>query len=325
MQTITCAILTFCAALWTSYLPALELTPAQQTAKERGIALFNQFRVGGSYLLIAAEAGDADAQYYLGEEIRTLNRFITRESQKWLEAAANQGHIYAMIRLGRSGNDLCAVMGNCPSGSKSPGDWLRHAYRVALPLAEQGDPEAMFLMYKITLDTDWRAKAAEAGHAFAQYGEAISIKQGRGFYLFGNRKKAVEKWFKASAEGGYPLSMQYYQEILAERDDWEGVRYWQQKAAETGHAESIYTLGAYLSHEPEGAGHELDLVKGYGLISLLLDLDGGGGMLTTAKETLPLVAAKMTPEQIEQALAFAEEWKATHPPVSYFPDKLSIY
>ena len=78
-------------------------------------------------------------------------------------------------------------------------------------------------------------------------------------------------------------------------------------------------------HEPEGYGHELDLIKGYGLLSLLLELDGGGNLGRFASEKLTVVAAKMTPEQIKQALKFAEEWKATHPPVSYFPDKLSIY
>ena len=29
-------------------------------------------------------------------------------------------------------------------------------------------------------------------------------------------------------------------------------------------------------------------------------------------------------EQIEQAKAFAQEWKATHPPLSYFPEKLGF-
>lgn len=303
------------------------LTPEQRDARETGIKLYNQYKAISAtpFLETAAQAGDAEAQYYLGEALRKNNRFMTQNSQKWLEAAAHQGHIYAMIRLGRSGNDLCAVMGNCPNGSKSPGDWLRHAYRVAPPLAEQGSPEAMFLMYEITLNTDWMDKAAEAGHALAQYWKAVSIKQGEGFYLFRSRKQDVEKWFKVSAEGGYPKSMQYYIGILIEKGDWEGVRYWQYKAAETGYTTSIYNLGSYLAHEPEGFGHELDLVKAYGLISLLSELDGGGDMLGAADETLPIIAAKMTPEQIEQGLEFAEEWKSTHPPVSYFPDKLSIY
>lgn len=304
---------------------AKELTQEQVTAKKRGITLFNQYRIGEPYLRIAAEAGDAESQFYLGEELRELARFITPESSKWLEAAANQGHIYAMIRLGRSGNDLCTVMGNCSNGSRTPAEWLNHAHRVVLPLAEQGDPEAMFLMYEITLNTDWIDKAAEAGHALAQYWNAVFIQEGRGFYLFGNRKQDAEKWFKASAEGGYPKGMERYLSILAERGDWQGVRYWHQRVAETGYAEGIFELALHLVHEPERYDYELDLVRGYGLTSLLLELDGGGSMKSFAEHLLPQVAAKMTPEQIEQALEFAEEWKATHPPVSYFPDKLSIY
>ncbi|WP_285275133.1 tetratricopeptide repeat protein [Halopseudomonas bauzanensis] len=317
-----CLLILTCTAVWSG-----TLTHEQRDARETGIRLYNQYKAISAtpFLETAAQAGDAEAQYYLGEALRKNNRFMTHESQKWLEAAANQGHIYAMIRLGRSGNDLCAVTGNCPSGSKSPGDWLRHAYQVALPLAEQGDPEAMFLMYKITLDTDWRAQAAEAGHALAQYGEAISIEQGAGFYLFRSRQQEIEKWIKASAEGGYPESMERYLAILAEREDWEGVRHWQHRIAETGYAPGIFELGMHLAHEPERYGHELDLVKGYGLLSLLLELDGGGNLRRFAQHIMPKVAAKMTPEEIEQALEFAEEWRATHPPVSYFPDKLSIY
>lgn len=313
--------------LWIGIARAAEITMSPSAAKERGIALYHQFKAISAtpFLEAAAQAGDAEAQYYLGEAHRKNSRFMTQDSQKWLEAAANQGHIYAMIRLGRSENDLCALMDNCAAGSKTPAEWLNHAHQVALPLAEQGNAEAMFLMYEITLSSDWLTRAAEAGHALAQYWKAISIKQGDGFYLFKSRKQDVEKWFRLSAEGGYPKSMQYYIGILAEKGEWEQARYWQFKAAETGHTTSIYNLGSYLAHEPEGFGHELDLVKAYGLISLLSELDGGGDMLGAADETLPIIAAKMTPKQIEQALAFAEEWKATHPPVSYFPDKLSIY
>lgn len=39
---------------------------------------------------------------------------------------------------------------------------------------------------------------------------------------------------------------------------------------------------------------------------------------------LPKVASKMTPEQIEEAKVFAAKWKATHPPLSFFPPKLGF-
>jgi hypothetical protein len=39
-------------------------------------------------------------------------------------------------------------------------------------------------------------------------------------------------------------------------------------------------------------------------------------------DKLPKIAAKMTKTQIAEATAFAQKWKATHPPLSFFPDKL---
>jgi hypothetical protein len=58
------------------------------------------------------------------------------------------------------------------------------------------------------------------------------------------------------------------------------------------------------------------------LIYLLRELDGGGNIQSYIEHTLPEIAAKMIPKQIEQAKVFAQEWKATHPPLSFFPDKL---
>lgn len=51
------------------------LTPMQQSAKERGIMLYNQYKNPEPELRIAAEAeaGDREAQYYLAEELRQSN------------------------------------------------------------------------------------------------------------------------------------------------------------------------------------------------------------------------------------------------------------
>jgi hypothetical protein len=40
-----------------------ELTPPQQSAKERGLALYNQYKPATVELRIAADAGDAESQY----------------------------------------------------------------------------------------------------------------------------------------------------------------------------------------------------------------------------------------------------------------------
>jgi len=300
-----------------------ELTPEQKAAKDRGIAIFNQYRVSGPELRIAAEAGDAEAQFYLGEELRQLSRFITPESQQWLEAAANQGYVYAMIRLARSGGNLCAAVSQCPQGGKTAQEWLQEAYDRTLPLAERGDPEALYQMFKITRASEWRTRAAEAGHAEAQYWHAVFTKEGLGFYWWpGSRKQEVEKWFKASAENGYPPGMQRYAGILSDRGDADGQRYWLRQAAQAGHVSGLFNYAMIFIDRYQEQKQEEDLIKGYGLISLLLELDGGGSLNKPVVEwELARIAeeTEMTPEQIEQAQRFAAEWKASHPPLSFFP------
>jgi uncharacterized protein len=323
-KTLACAMT--CLILSAGISHASELAPKQQAAKERGIALHNQYRVSNSYLRIAAEAGDAEAQFFLGEELRQLSRFMTREAQQWVEAAANQGHIYAMIRLSRSGANLCAVAGNCPEGSKTPREWWQQAHDLTLPRAEQGDPEALFMMYKLTGDVQWRIKTVEAGHAQAQYLHAGFVNEGLGFYwLASSRRAEVERLYKASAEGGYPPGMEHHAGILRQKGDIAGSNHWLRKAAQTGHASSIFGYAwTYLERYQE-LDNEYDLIKAYGLISLLLELDGGGspnqGFAQISLDELT-EQHQITPEQAARAQAFAEEWKANNPPLSFFPEIL---
>jgi len=49
------------------------LTQDEQSAKSRGILLFNQYKNAQFELRIAAEAGDTEAQFYLAEELRKEN------------------------------------------------------------------------------------------------------------------------------------------------------------------------------------------------------------------------------------------------------------
>ncbi|SNS89565.1 tetratricopeptide repeat protein [Pseudomonas segetis] len=306
-----------------------QLSPEQQAAKERGITLFNQYKPAYNDLLIAAEAGDSDAQYYLAEDIRLEHRYVTKEAAKWYIAAANQGDYYAMFRLSGADSDLCSIMKNCPAGTKSAGDWLLQLRNTARPLAEQGDSEAMNIMYNATADIEWLKQSAEAGYAPAQWLLANKYLEGNGFFLPWNRSAAVKKWLKASAEGGDPKGMMQYADTLyndghAKGKDIEEVRHWMAEASKLGYVSAISSYGAYLAHEPDAIGYPLDRVKGYGLLSLLRVLDGGGNIQVYLDEVMPEIAAKMTPEELEQAKVFAEQWKKTHPPVSFYPDKLGF-
>lgn len=301
-----------------------QINQEQADAKKHGISLFNQYKPAERYLRIAAEAGDSEAQFYLAEELRLASQFITAEAQSWYEKSAEQGDFYSMIRLGRSKKDLCATLKNCPDGKRTPSGWLKHAQDMAKPKAEQGDAEAMFIMYEVTSNKDWLEKSAEHDHAIAQYWMAIGIRQGEGFFLPWKRDNIVGEWLRKSAENGYPKAMMEYAVFLYENGgDLSDVRKWIKKSAEAGLEDGVSSYGAYLAHAPSRFDFPYDVVKGYGITSLLSDLDGGGGNVQSyLEEVLPEIAAKMTPSQIEEAKEFAMKWKSSHPPISYFPDKL---
>lgn len=74
-------------------------------------------------------------------------------------------------------------MDNCPASSKSPAQWLAYANELALAKAYSGDAESLFLMYEITLNDEWLEKSANAGYPLAQYWMAVSVRQGKGFFL----------------------------------------------------------------------------------------------------------------------------------------------
>lgn len=298
---------------------------SQTNESTLGVVLYNQLKLGLAIpeLKKEADSGNLDSQYYLAEALRKRSRYMTAEAQQWYEAAAKQGNYYAMIQLGRSGDDLCKRMNNCPNPIKAPVDWLRNARDLAQPRAEHGDAEAMYVMYEITLDRSWLEKSALAGNATAQYWMAIGDRQGEGFFLPGRRNASVGNWLKASAEGGNPRAMMEYAAYLHENSgDLETARHWIRTAAERGYESGVTSYGAYLAHAPERFGFEFDVVKGYAITSLLKELDEGGGMQSYVDEVLPEIAEKMTPAQLVSAEKFASEWKAAHPPLSFFPEKL---
>lgn len=296
------------------------------TKQTQGITLYNQLKIDYAIpqLKKEAEAGNVDSQYYLGEALRKRNRYMTPEAHFWYETAANNGSIYAMIQLGRQNDDLCKKMDNCPTGKRSSSEWLNQAKHQTMKEVGTGNPEYLYLMYEITFDRTWLEKSAGAGYALAQYWMAVGDRQGEGFFLVpGKRDEAISKWLKAASEGGNPKAMMDYIEILYKKGDLEGVRHWLQTAAETGDQKAISSYGSFIAHSPDQVGYPLDLVKGYALISLLKELDGGGAIQDFVHDTLEEIASKMTAEQIENSRAVAEQWKSTHPPLSFFPDKLS--
>lgn len=301
------------------YSASAQLTEEQQSKKERGLILYQQSDWYDSQPLLesAAIAGDETAQYYLAEAIRLSNRYTTDEARKWYEAAAQQGNLYAMLRLS-SKSDICNEMKSC--GGKSADEWREQAIQLAQERAKNNDTEAMTVLFITKQGFSWLEMAAEAGDHLAQNTLAGIYEDGEGWFIVpGSREKTIQKWYKASAEGGYPKAMYFYANYLFEHGGRkEEVAYWLKKSAEGGYVSAVGNYALSVAHIPNDLDYPKNLIEAYGLAYLLSKFEGGGTAAEDGERMLPKITEKMTKEDIKQGLLFAKEWKKTRPPLSYF-------
>ncbi|RUR52864.1 sel1 repeat family protein [Vreelandella populi] len=148
---------------------AWALDEEAQAAKEEGMRLWgiHQWEKMQPPLEIAAESGDVEAMYYLGEANRLLSRGLSQAALDWYYQAAQHGEPYAMLRLFDGG--ACELGDVCPENGD---DWPQAALELTLPKAEAGDAEAMGALYHIYYYVEepdeeealkWLHRAAEAG------------------------------------------------------------------------------------------------------------------------------------------------------------------
>lgn len=153
-------------------------------------------------------------QYLMGElcELSLLGEEKIPQARSWFEAAACAGHYEAAKRLGMRFRRGERIFGY-EKDEKLSRQWYAKAYANAECAARAGDAVAMFelgSMYRFgsnfeskedpKLGVFWWAKAAERGHAEAQYELARAYENGEGVCV--DITKAVELT-RASAEGGY--------------------------------------------------------------------------------------------------------------------------
>ncbi|WP_277373079.1 tetratricopeptide repeat protein [Pseudomonas sp. AA-38] len=285
----------------------------QESAKAQGLKLYNQYMGVSAVepLRIAAEAGDKTAQYYLGETLRLNNMFMTPEAQKWYEAAAKQGDLFAMLRLGDS-NDLCHSLGTCAGGGP---DWREKALSLAYEDAEQGDTEAMRVLYHAGEGLVWLQKAAEAGDSSAQQQLASRYKAGEGWFLTtGSRKKEIIKWLKRSAEKGFAPGMFEYSLAIAP-DNVEEASKWLVRAANLSYVNAVVEYAANLGGLSETYKLPQDFLRGSALMRMVVDISPGD---TIRLEMLKEIEQEMNENELAKSQLLTDELRAKLPPLSYF-------
>jgi len=324
----TLAGLTFTALMTPS---AWALDDEAQAAKEEGMRLYGIRKADSAipYLEQAAEAGDVEAMYYLGEANRRLVMGgMNQAALDWYYQAAQHGEPYAMLRLfdGRA----CELGNVCPENGD---DWPQAAFELTLPKAEAGDSEAMAALYDIYYyvkepDEDeamkWLRRAAEAGHVESMHllGE-IARNDEEGYANDTESLEAAEVWFRKAAEGGYAPSMNDLAVVLSHLGHHEEAWEWMSKAYKAGHMNGRGWLAA-CNIEPEEAGRELcrsapapDPAKGWAIFLAIHEEVPG----TSSERSLRVYRDSVSPEQREKGEEMKDEWLNREPPLSYFPEK----
>jgi TPR repeat protein len=171
---------------------------------EAGESAYKQIR-------LAAEQGDAGAQYILGVIYATGRGKPEddREAVKWFRLAAEQGFAEAQYKLGF----MYAQGRGVPADDREAAKWFR--------------------------------LAANQGHAGAQYNLGVAYATGRGVPA---DDREAAKWFRLAANQGdadaqYVLGVAYATGRGVPQDDQEAVKWWR-LAAEQGLAQAQSKLSA---------------------------------------------------------------------------------
>jgi uncharacterized protein len=223
---------------------------------------------------LAADQGDADAQKLLDELIKKkaqekksstvkgaaddlrkgIYALILKEykkAYKLLLPLAEQGNLNAQNNLawmyfggvGVKEDNKKAIQKTIDELQDGVDAYFRRdykkAYKLLLPLAEQGNPEAMNQLASMYFDgvgvkednkkaIQLLRLAAEQGHARSQYGLGSLYKGGE---VVPQDYKKVEKWWKLAAEKGNPVAQSFLGKLYADgegvsQDYKEAVKWW---------------------------------------------------------------------------------------------------
>jgi uncharacterized protein len=306
------------------FFSTLGYSAQEEVEFNTGLTLYNQndWINSQDHLRAAAKAGNSEAQYYLAEALRLSNRYMTEEAQAWYEAAAEQGDLYAMIRLG-STDDLCGTLQeNCKKDRKY---WTTQAREQAKARANSGDKNAMEVMYYLSNDRSWLRKASKLGNSNASHlmaklllGDTRDKQTGRTILL-----PEAEKYLKKSAESGNPKAMSLYSTILNEKGKYKESREWLEKCLSTSHDNCVLLLEnihKQLYEDFNNLGYKPNKSIAYGL--LLFRRDAIGKAKTSS--IFDTFEDELTAEQKAEGEEFFHEWKKTHPPLSYHVPKLGF-
>jgi len=279
-------------------------TPEGLAALEKG-----DYRTAMKEFQAGAKEGDAEAEYQLGELYR-LGRGASVSvplATKCYEQALAQGHANAGARLG------CMLW-----------DGRKDRARAATLLRKAAEDGSVIAQYKLALvgtvaglteeqELEWLAKAAESGHADAQYRYGLEFKEGK--RVTASAEDALV-WLRKAAEQGHPEAHREIAALLADRKEVSEAFEWYRKGALLGDFYSQWMLGmAYLQNE--------NITESYAWMLVASDPKNSWpetneiGVMAykkfgkIARDTAKKLKSSQNPESIKKGAALADEYEKT--------------
>src|SRR5690606_34013640 len=291
---------------------------------QEGYALYQRYNGPKAFgkFKAAAQLGHVEAAYYAGNILRRNDTYITEEAEQFYRQAAEGGDVYAMLRLAQKGN-FCGTLRNCDYDRE---EWLDRAINSALPRAKAGDTEAMMALssaYAIkgdrAADVEWVERAAENGHAFAQYWMAVMLdEQDRGLYWTDSGRSAdTLKWLKASAEQGLPKAMLKLALEYKEDGRFDEANEWVDLLGQTDYFEALFNYGLILLQGPEGMFQypEARPIEGLAVLFALYRETGN----PSVKYSIDRHSNDLDSDRVTKARSRSEELLVDTPILHYLP------
>ena len=192
------------------------------------------------------------------------------------------------------------------------------AVRAWLPLAQQGDARAQFLLGSLyaqghgvpqdySAAAQWFRQAAEQGHVAAQFNLGVRYHEGRGV-----PRDAVQAaaWFRQAAQQGfaraqYNLGVLYANGDGVSRDASQAAQ-WFRRAADQEDPKAQYNLGLLYA---EGLGVSQDYSEAYVWFTLAALGMSSEADQNQAIRNRDVVGARLTPAQLGAAQARVRAWQ----------------
>ncbi|WP_337072822.1 hypothetical protein [Aeromonas veronii] len=279
----------------------------------------------------AANAGSIKALCTIASGYQGTSLIVNADAQKYFKKAAELGGLCGMLALSNIGENV--MLSSTLAEHQGDESWSDKLIKKSKQLAEQGDIEGLkTYSFVLSLKKDdngackWLEKAAKKGDAGAQFNLANDIRSGCGWYLIpGSRDKAVRHWIEQAANHGNPRAMEKMAGYAREELDFPMMFSWLEKAANTGNFNSIRLISSYLM-----GGNEFtvivpenmrDNVKAYGWLYTIvqqLPEDKSDISYAATLEDMAKLEKVLSPEELNKAKSWANEWMKTHQVRSYF-------